>query len=56
VPSPLCSAETLAFTDKSFFAANGTNETVTKWSWTVNNTNTYNGKNINVVLDTGFNK
>ncbi|MFP5042725.1 T9SS type B sorting domain-containing protein [Parasediminibacterium sp. JCM 36343] len=55
-PSILCSSETIAFSDKSFFDANVNNEKVIKWNWAINNKNINTANNIQFAFDTGFNK
>ncbi len=56
VPSPLCSSETLAFTDGSFFTSVVNNEKVNKWTWTIDDTSTWNASNVKLALDTGAHK
>lgn len=56
ISSPLCSSETITFSDKSFFDSTINNEKIDKWNWTINNSNTYNVNNIRLAFDTGINK
>ena len=56
ISAPLCSSETISITDKSTFDSIINNENINKWNWTINNSATYNSENVDLTLDTGFNK
>ncbi len=53
----LCSDEGLQLNDTSYFKKAANNDKITKWKWLVNNSNSYNIKNINnLVLNSGLNR